>query len=333
LIVLQVLLVALATLPLFAFARACGADRRGANAVALAYIISPSAQSFAYSNFIENLFIPILAFPCAIAVRKRAFVPSLIFAQLLLGIKEDQAPFLCWFGLACFLWWDRRIGAGIVVLALLNGAGFYIAEHVHHVAPALPAYSLLIFDPVQKFTYFVSLLAMSAFAPLALRWRLLLAAPLVAELVFARPWAYPMARIGVHYTAAVFTATMLATAYVVAKHPKFVKPVVACAILSALLLNDTVLKIGRWPYVVDWPAYHTAYALVKADRSVIVPRADEGAYAVAASNLNVVLAPEFSSHNCLAYNVDAGAFFASIGIGTWPSNATVCGGVVHRLPP
>jgi uncharacterized membrane protein len=334
LIVLQVVLVALAAWPLFAFARACGATGDAANVVALAYVLAPTTQSLAYGNFTENVFVPLLATSAALAVRERNLVVSLLFAQLLLGLKEDQAPFLCWFGIACIFWWNRPIGIGITALAIVNGVGYELAERMHHVAPQIPQYALSIFDPGQKALFFVTLLAMSAFAPLVLGRRLLLAAPLVAELVFARPWTNILTRIGTHYTAAIFTATMLATAVAVAKHPRFVRPVLICAILSALLLNDTVLKAGRWPFIVDWNAYRAAYALTAVPHRVVLATADEGVYAVAAANLNVVLAGGIrTEHLCPAFNRDAPAFFASIGMGSWPPDTRLCGGVADAAPP
>jgi len=329
LLALQVAAIAGAALPLHAFARACGASLRAANAVAIAYLISPSAQGLAYGNFVENVFVPLLAACGALAVRRRALVPALIVAQLLLGLKEDQALFLLWFGAACALWWDRRIGLCVIVLAALNGAGFVIAEHVHHVQPSLPGYGWQIDDPLAKLSFFVALLAPFAFAPLALGRRLVLAAPLVAELVFNHPWAYPIARIGTHWTAPIVAATALAAAYAIARRPKLATPTLVCAALCALFFNDTALKIGRWPYVIDRPAYAAALALRTSQRDVLIRRPDEGVYAVAAANPHVLLATYVAGEPgyCPAYDTNARAFFASLGIGAWPVGITTCGGV------
>jgi hypothetical protein len=102
-----------------------------------------------------------------------------------------------------------------------------------------------------------------------------------------------------------------------------------CAALCALTINDTVLKIGRWPYVVDRNAYDAAVRLRNARDRVVVPRHAEGVYVVAASNPNVVLARfrRGEAGYCPAYNTNARAFFASIGIGTWPALTTLCEGV------
>jgi uncharacterized membrane protein len=329
LLVVQVLAVALAAIPIFAFARVCGAGTRGASAVAFAYLLSPFTQGFAYGEFSENVFVPLLAASGALAVARRAVVPALAIAALLAGIKEDEALFLVWFGAACAMWWDRRIGLGIVALAIVDGLTFVLLERIHHVVPSIPGYQLAVDDPVQKMTFFVTLLATAAFAPLALGPRILLAAPLVAELAFAKPWAYLMTRIGTHWTPPVFTAAILATAYVVARRPAFARPVLVCGVLAALVLNDTALKPGRWPFLVDWTAYERAYALRDAGRRIVVDRADEGVYAVAASNLNVVLSPRRDPARpaCPGYNRDAWAFFASLRWGAPPSGTTLCGGV------
>ncbi|MBV8580932.1 MAG: DUF2079 domain-containing protein [Candidatus Eremiobacteraeota bacterium] len=335
LLVVQVLAIAGAALAVCAFARACGADARGASVVGIAYLLSPSAQGLAYGNFLENVFVPLLAALGALAVRRRALVPALVVAQVLLGLKEDQALFLAWFGAACALWWDRRIGLGIVALAVVNGVAFVVVEHLSGARPSLPGYSLHVDDPLQKLAFFAALLAPFAFAPLLLRWRLLLAAPLVAELIFNRPWAYPIARIGTHWTAPLVAATALASAYVVAKQPRFATPMLACAALCALFLNDTVLKLGRWPFVVDRAAYASAAALRDAHDTVVIHRPNEGAYVVAAANPHVILAKYDPTETgyCPAYNKNPRAFFASLGLGTWPPDTVLCGGVpVSRRP-
>ena len=331
LLVVQVLAIAGAALALGAFARACGATPRAAGVVGIAYLLSPSAQGLAYGNFLENVFVPLLAALGAIAVRRRNLVASLVVAQFLLGLKEDQALFLLWFGAACALWWDRRIGIAVAGLALANGVGFVVAEHLAGAHPSLPAYSLHVDDPAAKLAFFAALLAPFAFAPLLLRRRVLLAAPLIAELTFNRPWAYPIARIGTHWTAPLFAATALAAAYAVAKYPRVATPMLVCAILCALTINDTVLKIGRWPYVVDRTAYARVVALRAARGDVVVARHDEGAYVAAAANPHVRLAKyDPREGGCPAYDRDAQAFFASLGFGTWPPGTTLCGGVPIR---
>ena len=332
LLVVQVLALAGAALAVCAFARACGATTRAASIVGIAYVISPSIQGIAYGNFLENVFVPLFAALGALAVRKRAFLPALVVSQALLGLKEDEALFLLWFGAACALWWDRRIGIAIAILAACNGIGFVIAEHLSGAHPSLPGYALRIDDPLTKLAFLAAVLAPYAFAPVMLRWRLLLGAPLVAELLFNRPWAYPIARIGTHWTAPLVAATTLAAAYVVAQRPRFATPMLVCAILCALTINDTVLKIGRWPFIIDRAAYARAADLRAATARVVVHRADEGAYVVAAANPNVVLA-KYDPHElgyCPAYNHDARAFFASLGIGAWQPQTRTCGGVVVR---
>jgi uncharacterized membrane protein len=328
LLVVQVLAIAAAALAICVFAGTCGATPRNASIVGIAYLISPSAQGLAYGNFLENVFVPLLAALGAIAVRRRAIIPALVIAQLLLGLKEDQALFLTWFGAACALWWDRRIGLAIVALAIINGAAFILAEHLTSAHPSLPGYTLHIDDPLQKLAFFAALIAPFAFAPFLLRWRLLLAAPLIAELIFNRPWAYPIARIGTHWTAPLVAATAIASAYVIAKHPRTATPILACSILCALFLNDTVLKIGRWPYIIDRTAYTTAAELRTTPNDTVIRRPDEGAYVVAASNPHVVLA-RYDPHEtgyCPAYDKNTRAFFASLGFGTWPPGVTLCGG-------
>ena len=332
LLVIQVLAIAAAGPALCGFARACGASARGGSAVGIAYLLSPSAQGIAYGNFLENVFVPLLAALGAIAARRRAFVTTLVIAQILLGLKEDEALFIAWFGVACALWWDRRMGIALAVLAIVNGLAFVVIEHLSGVRPSMPGYALHVDDPLQKLAFFIALLAPFAFTPLLLRWRLLLGAPLVAELLFNRPWAYPIARIGTHWTAPLVAATAIAAAFVVAQRPRLALPIVVCAALCALFFNDTVLKLGRWPYVIDRAAYADAVRLRSVVQDVVVRRSQEGAYVVAAANPHVLLArydPTETGY-CPAYNKDARGFFASLGVGAWPPGTVLCGGVPVR---
>jgi uncharacterized membrane protein len=329
LIVVQVLAVAAAAIPLAFFAREAGVGARAANFIAIAYLLTPSAQGLSYDNFSENVFVPLLAFGAALAVRKRWFWPTLILAQLLMGLKEDQILFVLWFAVACALWWDRRIGLALVVLAMANGVGFWTFERALGVRPNDPGYSLVIYNPAGKISMLLLLLAPFAFAPLAVgRW-LLLGAPLLAEIVFMRPWNYEPSRIGSHYVAPLLAATALAAACGVARDPRFTRAIVPCAIIVMLLFNDAVLRPGRWPYIVNWNAYARAVALRESDRSVLLRRGDEGVWAVAAANPTVRLDPRPDPHfpGCPAYDTDAAAFFSSL-TGHLPLH--LCGGVPVR---
>lgn len=329
LLVLQVLAIAAAGVALYALARAFGASDRAATIAGVACLTSPSAQGIAYGNFLENVFVPLFAFAGAYFARRRSPAGTLVCAQLLLGLKEDQALFLIWFGVACALWWDRRIGIAVTVLAVVNGLAFTAYEHLAHVVPSIPAYALHVDDPLDKLVFFIAVLAPFAFAPLRLGWRLMLGLPLVAELTLNRPWAYPIAHIGTHWTASLFAACAIASAYVVARYPRFATPMLVCAIVCALFFNDTVLKIGRWPYVVDWNAYRSAADLRDRGGAVTIPRHEEGRYAVAAANPAVRLSPYKGREAgfCPAYDTNAAAFFAAMRIRPWPPRVTLCEGV------
>ena len=192
--------------------------------------------------------------------------------------------------------------------------------------PNDPNYSLAVYNPFGKVSMLFLLLAPFAFAPLAIgRW-LLLAAPLVAEIVFMRPWNYEPSRIGSHYAAPLLAATAIAAAFGVARCPRFARAVVPCALAVTLFFNDAVLRPGRWPYVVDWGAYSRAVAIRQSDRAVLLGRRDEGVWAVAAANPNVRLDPQPDPRfeGCPAYDTNAAAFFASLA-GRMPAH--LCGGV------
>jgi len=326
LIVVQVLAVACAAIPLALLAREIGLGARAANLVAIAYLISPAAQGLSYDNFSENVFAPLLACCGALAARKHRFWWTLICAQLLMGLKEDEILFALWFGIACAIWWDRRIGVALGTLAIVNGLGFAAFERAIGMHPNDPGYSLTIFDPAGKVGMLFLLLAPFAFAPLGIgRW-LLLGTPMLAEIAFMRPWNYEPSRLGSHYVAPLFAATAIAAAFGAARFSSLARYMVPSALIVTLLFNDTVLRPGRWPYIVDWNAYAKAVALRDGARSVLLARGDEGVWAVAAANRNVRLDPRPDPRfpNCPAYDTNAAAFFASLGGGTPPHR---CGGV------
>jgi hypothetical protein len=224
------------------------------------------------------------------------------------------------------LWWDRRLGLALVVLAAANGVGFWSYERALGVRPNDPGYSLLIYDVGGKISMVLLLLAPFAFAPLAIgRW-LWLGAPLLAEIVFMRPWNYEPSRIGSHYVAPLLAVTAIAAACGVARNPRFTRAIVPCAIVVLLFFNDGVLRPGRWPYIVDWNAYGRAVALRDGGRDALIRRGEEGVWAVAAANPKVRLDPRPDPNfpGCPAYDTDARAFFASLA-GRMP--ARICGGV------
>ena len=329
LIVVQVLAVAVAAVPLALLAREVGVSARGANLIAIAYLLSPAAQGLSYDNFSENAFVPILVFCAALAVRKRSFWATLLFAQLLLGLKEDQILFVLWFAVACALWWDRRIGVALGVLAIANGVGFSGFERAIGAHSNDPGYSLQVFNAGGKVSMILLLLAPFAFAPLAVgRW-LLLGTPMLAEIVFMRPWNYEPSRIGSHYVAPLLAATAVAAAFGAARDARVVRFIVPCALLVMLLFNDTVLRPGRWPYVVDWSAYGRAVALRDSGAARSLARRDEGVWAVAAANPNVKLDPRSDPHfpKCPAYDTNGAAFLASL---TGREPLQPCGGVPVR---
>lgn len=326
LIVVQVVAVACAAIPLTLLARELGMNAKAANLLGIAYLVSPAAQGLSYDNFSENVFVPLLGCCGALAARRRSLWWTLVAGQLLMGLKEDQILFVLWFAAACALWWDGRIGLALAGLALINGIGFWSFERALGTHPNDAAYSLVIFDWQSKASMFLLLLAPFAFAPLGISRWLLLGLPLAAEIVFMKPWNYEPSRIGSHYVASLFTATAISAAFGAARYPRFVRYMVPSALVAMLLFNDTVLRLGRWPYVVDWNAYARAVALREKGGPALLSRGDEGVWAVAAANQHVRLNPHPDPNfpRCPAYDTNAAAFFLSLA-GRAPAYA--CGGV------
>jgi uncharacterized membrane protein len=326
LIAVQVIAVAAAAIPLVLLARELGISARAANLLGIAYLLSPATQGLGYDNFSENVFVPLCAFGGALFARKRLLWPTVLVAALLAGLKEDELLFVLWFGIAGMLWWDRRIGFGAGAAAVVVGAGFFIVERLSGAHPNDPQYGLQIWNAGGKLAMVALLLAPFAFAPLAIgRW-LLLGAPLLAEIVFMQPWNYESSRVGSHYTAPLLAATAVAAAFGMRGYAGFARAMIPCAFVATLLFNDTVLHLGRWPYIVAWDAYARAVALRDNGRPTLLTRGQEGVWAVAASNPAVRLDPhpDPRASACPAYDRDARAFLASLS-GHMP--AELCGGV------
>jgi uncharacterized membrane protein len=324
----QVAAIACAAFVLVAFAREIGVERRLAALVGIAFLLTPSAQGLVYDNFSENVFVPLLAFSGALFARRRAIVPLLIIAQLLLGLKEDEILFVAWFGAACAFLWDRRIGVALVALAAANGVGFTAYEWLHHVQPHDPGYMLVPHDALGVLWLLVMLILPFAFTPLALSWRtLLLGVPLVAEILFMAPWTYEPSRIGSHYTAPLLAAASIAAAFGVVRKPAWAKAMVPLGIVATLFFNDTVVHVGRWPYLVDWRAYVRAIDVRQSSEPGTIPRDQEGVWAVAATNphLKLALEPGPGAVFCPAYIRSARDFFGGL-FGT-VRHPRLCGGV------
>ncbi|MBV8338968.1 MAG: DUF2079 domain-containing protein [Candidatus Eremiobacteraeota bacterium] len=289
LLVVQVVAVAIAAVPLYIFARGCGLAAPPAQLVTLAYLISPSAQGWAYMDFSENVFVPLLAFSLAIAVQRRSLYATLLFAQLLMGVKEDEIWFIAWFSLAGALWYDRRLGLATLALALVNGAGYYVAVHAAGYAPAKPQYLWWPSTLPQDLAFLAEVLAPFAFAPLALGWRVLLATPMVVEITFPAAWAYPLARAGTHWTVPLVTLIAIGAAIAIARYPRWASWAFGCAIVMALFFNVTVVHIGRHLYPPDTAGYAQARAVALSGRPAVYTPDDEGAFVIASPDLQAQL--------------------------------------------
>jgi uncharacterized membrane protein len=282
LIVAQVLAIALSAIPLFFFARACGVTEAVAIALCAAWLISPSAQGFAYGGFEPEHFVPLLAFSLALAARKRSLIGTIVCVQLLLGVKEDEAWFLAWFGVLG-LFYDRRLGIATLVLAAVNGAGYYALEHAFGYSPEHPVYGLRDREWPQQLAFLAEILVPYAFAPLLLGPRILVAAPFLVELFATQDRTFAMYRSGYYYTEPFVALVTVGAAIALAKHPRLGRYAVIGSVLMALFFNTTVLHIGRRPFSAD-PQYGAARAWALTERGVDFPCVDEGAWTVASAN-------------------------------------------------
>jgi uncharacterized membrane protein len=289
LLAVQVVAVAAAAVPLCVFARGCGLAALSPQLVALAYLISPSVQGWAYMDFSENVFVPLLAFSLAIAAQRKSLLATLVLAQLLMGVKEDEIWFLAWFAIAGAIWYDRRLGLATLALALVNGAVYYGAVHAAGYAPAQPRYLWWPATLPQDLAFLAEVLAPFAFAPLALGWRILLAAPLVIEITFTAQWAYPLARAGTHWTVPLVSLIAIGAAVAIARYPAWANWAFGAAIVMALFFNVTVVHLGRHLYPPDTAGYARARAIAQGDRPVVYTPDDEGEFVIASPDLRAQL--------------------------------------------
>jgi len=288
LMVIQVIVIAAAVFPLYAFGRHVGLGDRPAAAIALAWLISPSVQGFAFGNFIENHVAPLLIFAIALAARTRSLAWTLVFAELLMGVKEDEIFFVAWFALASVAFYDKRLGWAALGLAALNGVAYYGLERLYGFVPYHPGYGLTVLDPWQHVAFFLEILAPFAFAPLWLGRAALLAVPLVYELSFNARYGQSLAHAGVHYSEPIVALIALATMLVARRRPIFGRLALPCSLVMVAFFNTTVFRIGRHEYPPDWPAYHTAMRAATDGRRHDFTVDDEAGFALAAGNLRAV---------------------------------------------
>lgn len=286
-VAIQLLLTAGAAFTLYGFARTIGVEQLPAALVAIAYLISPSVQGFAYNEFSETHFEPILIFALAIAVARRSFWGTLLCTQALMGVKEDMGIFLIWFGIAGAIWYDRRLGLSVAALAALNTIGYYGVLALHGSHPGSPPFYFLPVYPLQDAAFLLEILAPFAFAPLLLRWRVLIALPMLAELFLGDYHAdYPLARAGVHYTQALVALVALGAVIAIRRRPRLAVWSLACSCVMALFFNTTVLHFGRHLYSPDWTAVKQAHGLVHSQEAIVFTNAAQARWALAAADLN-----------------------------------------------
>jgi len=288
-IVAQVVALAGAALVLYWLANICGIERAAAAALSIAFLISPSVQGFAYDGFVAEDVVPIVGFSFAFAIQRRSLLWTLAAAQILLGIKEDEAWFLAWLGAVGAIWFDRRLGVAVLLLATINLGSYYaIASHFGYL-PERPHYGPVDREWAGQLTFLVELLVPLAFAPLRLGWALIAGLPFIIELFFTQDRTYPLYHTGSYYTIPLVVAATVGTVYVVARRPWFARYALAGSILMALLFNNaSILHIGRRPFTPD-PQYAAARSWASTSLPVDIPCEDVGAWTVAAADLQARL--------------------------------------------
>ncbi len=291
-LIVGILALAVAAIPLYAFGRVVGLCDWQAAAIAIAYLVEPSAQGWAFGNFTEAHFIPLLAFSLAIALRRRSLLWVLILAELLTGIKEDQSLFLIWIALAVVALYDLRLAWTLALVGAANFFGYEAIQRAYGFEAHNPGYRLYDSRWPQHLAFLVEIAAPFAFAALYSGRRLVVALPFVAEITLNAPWPgtrepQQLAIGGWHYTIPLVTMMALGVVFVVAERRVFARAMVPAALVMALLFNPTVVHVGRHRLPADWAAYCAAERIA-ADRSTrAYYTTDEGFFAIAAANTNV----------------------------------------------
>jgi len=257
--------------------------------LAVAYLVAPSTQGWAYNGFVPEDLLPYLAFSAAIAIGRRSLPWSILIAQGMLGVKEDEAYFVAWLGFWIAACWDRRIGIALGVLAILNGAAYYAVDVHFGYLPERPQYGLVDRDGGHQLLFLIEVLVPLAFAPLRLGVRMLVALPFLAELFLAQQRPYPLYGTGSYYTIPLVTVCIVGTAIVAGRRPAFARGAIAGSALMAMFFNTTVLHFGRRPFAPD-PQYAVAERWSRTNAQVDFPCEDEGAWTVAAADPNARLA-------------------------------------------
>jgi hypothetical protein len=289
LIVIQVLSLALAAPVLYRLTLELGAAPQVAAMIALAYLLAPSTQGWAYHGFVPEDALPTLAFAAAIAIGRRSLAGTLLAVALLLGIKEDETYFLIWVGGVLAWTFDRRLGFAIALLAVCNGVAYYGFERAFGYWPEHPQYALADRDFAHQWPFLIEILVPLAFAPLTLGLPLIAAVPFLAELFLAQDRSYPLYQAGSYYTVPFVTLCTLGAAIAIARRPAFAPWALGGALLMALFFSPTVLHFGRHPFSRD-PQFDAAARWGRTAQPVDFPCADEGAWTVAAANPNARLA-------------------------------------------
>jgi uncharacterized membrane protein len=291
LIAVQVLVLAAAAPVLFALARSLGAPETSATAIAVAYLLAPSTQGFAYGGFVPETALPLLGFALALGIIRRSYPIAITAAVLLTGVKEDQALFLLWFAAAVTVLRDRRLGLSLAAVAVFIGLVPYaVYAGMAGFRPERPEYGLADHEIPQQLGFIAEAMVPLAFAPIALGPRMLLALPVAAELFLAQNHPIAMYRAGSYYTASFVTLATIGAAFVLAKNVRWAQFGLAGAAVMALFFNQSsVLHLGRKPFTTD-PQYAVARAWSVSDRPVEFPCVDEGAWVVASANPQARLA-------------------------------------------
>ena len=284
LIVAQLSLIAGSSVALYLFARTIKVPENAAALLSIAYLVSPSVQGFAYYDFSESHLEPLLIFTLAIAVARKNFPWTMILAQLLLGVKEDIGFFLIWFGIIGAIWYDRRLGASVAVLAVLNVFVYYAFEQLHGAHPSSPPYAFVVKYPAQDLAFFAEILVPFAFAPLRLGVRCLVALPLLAELCCTTS-PFPFARAGGHYTEALVSLIAIGTAAVLVKRPRLAVWCVALSSLMSIFFNTTVLHPGRHLFAAD-SRYAQLQAMIPTEQPMSFRIEEQGAWDIIAADPN-----------------------------------------------
>ena len=128
LIVVQVLAVAVAAIPLVSAGSGARARRASGELARHRVFVDPGGAGAKLRQLFRERLRSVARLWRSAGGAQARFLVGADLRAAADGAQGRQILFVLWFAAACALWWDRRIGLALCVLAIANGIGFWTFE-------------------------------------------------------------------------------------------------------------------------------------------------------------------------------------------------------------